>query len=87
MMNFYFGDNSNPDTAEIWAEEQWTGWLLDGGLPLIIAYALAIFLAMRTAFKIALGPVEPDLAILATVICGYDVGAFASTFGYSLFRK
>jgi len=85
MMNSYFGDNSNPDSAEIWVEEQWTGWLLDGGLPLVIAYALTVFLAMRTAFKIALSPVEPDLAIFAAIICAYDVGAFAATFGYSYF--
>jgi hypothetical protein len=37
MMNSYFGDKSNPLTQQIWVEIQWTGWLLDGGVPLIIA--------------------------------------------------
>ena len=87
MMNYYFGDNSNPDTRGIWVEEQWTGWLLDGGIPLILAYVLAIFVAMRTAFKIALSPVEPELALFAVLICGYDLGAFASSFGYPYFSS
>ena len=85
MINFYFGDNSHPESAAVWVEEQWTGWVLDGGIPLIFAYVLAIFLAFRTAFKIAMGPVEPELAIFAAIICGYDVGAFASSFGYAYF--
>jgi hypothetical protein len=87
MMNYYFGDNSNPDTRGIWVEEQWTAWLLDGGVPLILAYVLAIFIAMRTAFKIALSPVEPELAFFAVIICGYDLGAFASSFGYAYFAS
>jgi hypothetical protein len=87
MMNYYFGDNSNPATAGIWVEEQWTGWLIDGGIPLILAYVLAIFMAFRTAFKIGLSPVEPELAIFAIIICGYDVGAFASSFGYPYFSS
>jgi hypothetical protein len=87
MMNYYFGDNSNPDTAGVWVEEQWTGWLLDGGIPLIIAYVLAIFMALRMAFRIALAPVEPELAIFAAIICGYDLGAFAATFGYGYFSS
>jgi hypothetical protein len=87
MINYYFGDNSNPDTAGVWVEEQWTGWLLDGGIPLIIVYVFAIFLAFRTAFKIGLSPVEPELAIFAIVICGYNVGAFAATFGYPYFAS
>lgn len=87
MMNYYFGDNSNPDTKAIYAEEQWTGWLFDGGIPLILAYVLTIFVAIRTAFRIALSPVEPTLAIFAAVICGYDVGGFASCFGYGYFMS
>ena len=87
MMNYYFGDNSNPATSGIWVEEQWTGWILDGGIPLVIAYVLAIFMAFRTAFKIGLSPVEPELAIFAIIICGYDVGAFASSFGYPYFAS
>ena len=87
MINYYFGDDSNPDSKGIWVEEQWTGWLLDGGIPLVIAYVLAIFVAMRTAFKIALSPVEPELALFAVIICGYDLAAFASTFDYVYFAS
>ncbi|MGA6972681.1 MAG: hypothetical protein WBY93_13685 [Candidatus Binatus sp.] len=87
MINYYFGDDRNPDSGGIWVEEQWTGWLLDGGIPLIAVYVFTIFLAFRTAFRIGLSPVEPELAIFAIVICGYDVGAFAATFGYPYFTS
>ncbi|HTL89123.1 MAG TPA: hypothetical protein VL134_06965, partial [Leptolyngbya sp.] len=42
MMNAYFGDHSNPITAPLWAEIQWTGWVLDGGIPLVLAYLGAL---------------------------------------------
>src|ERR1051325_6974759 len=34
MMNAYFGSREH----EIGAELQWSGWILDGGVPLTIAY-------------------------------------------------
>ena len=41
MMLHYFGDRYNAESPQIWAEIQWTGWLLDGGIPLMIAAAAA----------------------------------------------
>jgi hypothetical protein len=85
MMNHYFGDNSDPKTAMIWSEEQFTAWLVDGGVPLILAYLFAIAVAILFAFRLALKRIDPELAIMAAVICAYDVGAVASSLGYPFF--
>lgn len=85
MMNHYFGDNSDPNTAMIWSEEQFTAWLVDGGLPLIAVYLYAIALATMFAFRLSLKRIDPELAILAAVICAYDVGAVVSSLGYPFF--
>jgi hypothetical protein len=85
MVNAYFGDNSNPDRAPIWVEIQWTGWVLDGGLPLVIAYVSAIILTTSLALKLALSPRAGPLWIWASVIAAYDIGALAVMFNYPLF--
>jgi hypothetical protein len=85
MMNHYFGDNSDPKTAMIWSEEQFTAWLVDGGIPLIVVYLLTIVVAILFAFRLALKRIDPELAIMAAVICAYDVGAVASSLGYPFF--
>jgi hypothetical protein len=86
MMNGYFGDNSNPFTKSIWVEIQWTGWLLDGGVPLIIAYAAAIAQACLTAWKIAISQRKlGDFSLWGGLILAYNIGALAITFNYPLF--
>jgi hypothetical protein len=78
MMNHYFGDNSDSNSSMIWAEEQITAWLLDGGVPLIIVYLWAIVTAILFAYRLSLAQIDPELAIMAAVICAYDVGALAT---------
>ncbi len=85
MMNNYFGDNSDPNTAMIWAEEQFTAWLLDGGFPLILVYLYAVVLTVLFAYRLSLSRVDPEMAIFAAVICAYDVGALATCFSYPFF--
>lgn len=85
MMNFYFGDNTNPDRERIYVEIQWTGWLLDGGIPLILAYVVAFLMALVMAFKVALQKDVGDLSIWGAIILAYGVGALAMTFSYSVF--
>lgn len=79
MMSYYFGNPRNPDSPPIWVEIQWTGWLLDGGVPLILVYPLAIFIATLLATRCAIGS-GGNLAILGALIASYDVGVAATTF-------
>ena len=88
MMNRYFGENSNPDRAEIWVEIQWTGWLLDGGVPLIVAYVAALLAALWTAWRIAQrrpSSADHSLPFWGALVLAYNVGAVAWTFVYPLF--
>jgi hypothetical protein len=86
MMNAYFGDRSNPK-ASLWAEIQWTGWALDGGIPLILAYMGCILITLWTTVTVARWKRsrDPTLALWAAVIAGCSVGTVALTFSYPVF--
>ena len=85
MMNAYFGDNSDPERANIYIEIQWTGWLLDGGIPLVLAYVAVLFLAFSIALIVALNQTVGELSIWAAIVLAYNIGALATTFSYTIF--
>lgn len=81
----YFGNSNNPISSPIWVEIQWTGWLLDGGIPLIIAYIVALCLIIYTIWQVATNPRLGVLSMWAALVFAYDIGALAITFNYPLF--
>jgi hypothetical protein len=85
MMFYYFGDQGNTKNPGLWAEIQWTGWLYDGGVALVLLYTLAIALAFRVTYRIALNQRSAELATLAALIFAYDVGVLAATFDSCIF--
>ncbi len=85
MANIYFGDESDPERAAIYVEIQWTGWLLDGGVPLILAYVLTLMVAIYMVFKIASNRALDDLSIWGAVVLAYSAGVLALLFNYPLF--
>jgi hypothetical protein len=88
MMNAYFGDPLNWESPPIYAELQWTGWILDGGAPLALAYSAAVVSTIITALRIALRRIDGKLgpaAPFAVVLVAYDVGALALTFNSAPF--
>ncbi|MBD2503654.1 hypothetical protein H6G83_24105 [Anabaena azotica FACHB-119] len=87
MVNTYFGDNTDLVSQPIWVEIQWTGWLLDGGVPLVFAYIVALTQACQTAWKIAINRKLGDFALWGGLIFAYDIGAVAITFNYPLFMS
>lgn len=80
MVTRYFGNRSE----SIWVEIQWTGWLLDGGIPLILAYVAAICVTTYAAFRLATRR-DGELNSWATLIVAYNVGAMALCFSYAVF--
>ena len=85
MMSYYFGNLNNPNSTPIWVEIQWTGWLVDGGVPLVLAYAFAILVAIRFAVKCSQTPALGDFAVFGALVAGYDVSVVAGTFDYNPF--
>ncbi len=86
MMQSYFGNKSNPDEG-LWAEIQWSGWILDGGAPLLIGYLWMLGVTLLTTLGIARwrSRGDPGLSLWATVILGYALGTCAFTFSYPVF--
>ncbi|HKY05505.1 MAG TPA: hypothetical protein VJQ56_11475, partial [Blastocatellia bacterium] len=97
MMSSYFG--SQDSTVEsIYVEIQWTGWLLDGGIPLILAYSAALWLGSLAAWRIFRTPHRPETAdsggnlygnlyIWGALLIAYNVSACALTFNYPIFMS
>jgi hypothetical protein len=77
MMCYYFGDRQ----TSIWAEIQWTGWLLDGGVPLMAAYVVALVTAFWLTFRVIRRLAPGPLLFCAALVTAYGIGAVASTFG------
>lgn len=86
MASHYFGAGASDETPVLWVEIQWTGWLFDGGVPLMVAYAWAVALATLTAMRLRrqLDSSSP-LFVWASLVAAYDLGAVALTFSYPLF--
>lgn len=81
----YFGDRFNPIIRPVWVEIQWTAWLVDGGIPMIIVYVGSIFVTMRVVWSIISRGFKPEFIVWGALILAYDMGACATTFNYPLF--
>jgi hypothetical protein len=79
MINVYFGS----PTGSLYVEIQWTAWLLDGGVPLIIAY---VALIAATTWRCLRGALRYGgngaLGVWPSVVVAYNVGALALCFSY-----
>lgn len=85
MMRGYFGDPSNADSPPIWVEIQLTAWTLDGGIPLIVLYGGAIFVAVLACYRLAVGRRTGPIPIWASLVFALNVASIAVTFNYPLF--
>ena len=86
MANYYFGGSALSSLPSLWVEIQWTGWIFDGGLPLMLAYSWAVAAALVTAIRLRRrAPPSSSMFVWASLIAAYDVGAIALTFSYPLF--
>jgi hypothetical protein len=84
MVHAYFGNAAD----SLWVEIQWTAWLFDGGVAMILLYTAAIFVASWGCLKVALGRIgsaDSSLSLWGAVIAAYNVGAVAVSFNYAIF--
>jgi hypothetical protein len=82
QMRLYFGDENNADSPAIWAEVQYPGWILDGGIVLVLLYILALVTTMFYEVKIARRTRDPDLRRSAPLVIAVNAGAIALTFSF-----
>jgi hypothetical protein len=88
MANAYFGDNSDPSRPPLWAEIQWSAWVFDGGVLVMVLYPLAILVTALWALRLALSRREHgEFWLWGCIIFAYDLGAFALTFSYPFFMS
>jgi hypothetical protein len=88
MASGYFGDRSDPSRPPLWAEIQWTAWVFDGGVLVMLLYPLAVLLTTFWAFRLALRRQEHgEFWLWGSIIFAYDLGAIALTFSYPFFMS
>jgi hypothetical protein len=89
MIATYFGGGGSVEAKPIWVEIMWAAWIVDGGLPLLLAYLAAIGVTLVTTLRIARAPplsaATGDLPFWAGIVAAYSIGAFALTFSYPFF--
>jgi hypothetical protein len=78
----YFGTGNIPG---IWAELQFTGWLIDGGLAMIALYLGAIVIASRQQLLLAGYTAYPRVAACAAVVCAANLGIAIMTLSFTPF--
>jgi hypothetical protein len=88
MANAYFGDNSDRTRPPLWVEIQWTAWVFDGGVLVMVLYPLALLLTAFWAFRLALQREDGgEFWLWGGIIFAYDLGAIALTFSYPFFMS
>jgi hypothetical protein len=84
MVNLYFGDPYNIQSQTIWAEEQLTAWILDGGWVMLILYGSALLASTLRDFRLTVwGP--PELRFWALAVLAANVGTMALILSYTPF--
>jgi hypothetical protein len=73
MAAMYFG-SSNPTSGSIWAEIQFTGWVIDGGFLMIALYVGALAVITLMQYRLAITTVHARLAVCAAVILAANLG-------------
>ncbi len=82
MAAAYFGSSRVPT---MWAELQVTGWLIDGGVPLLVLYSGALLVVAHSQFRLARLTQYPRIAACAAVVFAVGLGPIAMTVSFTPF--
>ncbi len=72
MAASYFG--TNPSSPAIWAEIQFTGWMIDGGIVMVALYLGALAATTASQWRIAAATQHPRLAVCGAVVLAASIG-------------
>ena len=73
MVANYFG-SANPNTPPIWAEIQFTGWMVDGGIVMVAIYLGAIAATTVSQWRVAQATRQPRVAVCGAVVLASGLG-------------
>jgi len=71
-----------PHSTLLWAEVQPAGWILDGGLPMVILYGLALIATLLWELKLVLRLPDPNDRLWASAVVAVNVGTLALVFTF-----
>jgi hypothetical protein len=69
MMNTHIAKFDTFPSTTLWAEIQPTGWIYDGGVPLVVTYAGALILSCWGVYRIAIRVRSPLAFSAALILC------------------
>jgi hypothetical protein len=84
MAGAYFG-SSNPNSPGIWAEIQFTGWMIDGGALMVALYVGSLLTGTLSQWRIAQATQYPRLAVCGAVILAAGLGPFLMIVSFTPF--
>lgn len=82
MIANYFGRNLNDETGGFFLEIQFSGWIIDGGIVLLVLYCGAILAALWNDFQISKSVRDPELAFLASCALASNAGIAVMCFSF-----
>jgi hypothetical protein len=82
MAAAYFG---TPGLQGIWAEIQITGWMIDGGVLMIVLYGGALVATGVAQYRLAMQPYYPRIAVCAAAVFAANLGIAAMVFSFTPF--
>ena len=82
MASGYFGGGG---VSTIWAEIQVTGWMIDGGVLMVVAYLGALVVTGVAQFRLASRPGGSRLAACAAVVFAANLGTAVMIISYTPF--
>ena len=82
MAGGYFGTAGLPG---LWAEIQFTGWMIDGGVLMIFLYGGALVVGALVQLRLARLTQYPRVAACAAVILAANLGTTAMVFSFTPF--
>jgi hypothetical protein len=74
------------DTPALWAEIQFTAWMIDGGVLLTVLYCGALIVAAMSQYRAAMMVRSPKLATCASVVMSTNMGVAALIFSFTPFN-
>jgi hypothetical protein len=87
MMRHYFGDERNRESPPLWAEIQWPAWILDGGVPLMLLYACALFSTTAYCWRLTQRHPDPEVRSMTGLVLAMSIGTLALLFSYTPFTS